>query len=324
MISIIIPVYNVISYLDKCLQSIHEQTYTEWECILVDDGSQDGSSELCDQWSGKDPRFKVIHQQNQGVSATRNNGIKASQGDYFVFIDSDDWVTRDYLSDLISNDSSDIELIVSGIQAICKGQIIETYIPLKARQFQIISSESEAFFDLFEKFLLFGPWAKLYKSYIIKENNILYDTSCAFGEDLLFNFEYLQYVKKIATVAKSNYFYRKDEENTLSRKFRKDQFSNDYRLWNVRVNYLKQKILWTPDARSLMYKTLWGQVYDGIFTHALNAPISYAEIKDVLSISEIEKLKDFQELFEASKWIKWLIVKRQAFLIYVYLKFLCK
>lgn len=91
--SIIIPVYNVEEYLDQCLRSVVSQTYRDFEIILVDDGSPDRSGALCDAWAEKDSRVRVIHQENQGLSGARNTGIRAAEGDYLMFLDSDDWWT---------------------------------------------------------------------------------------------------------------------------------------------------------------------------------------------------------------------------------------
>ena len=92
MISVIIPVYNVEKYLNRCLQSVLNQTYTEFEVILIDDGSTDKSGEICDSVLS-DKRCKVIHQNNQGVSSARNRGLAASRGEYILFVDPDDWLT---------------------------------------------------------------------------------------------------------------------------------------------------------------------------------------------------------------------------------------
>ncbi|MBR6570374.1 MAG: glycosyltransferase family 2 protein [Clostridia bacterium] len=92
LISIIVPVYKVEKYLNRCLQSIAGQTYGNLEIILVDDGSPDGCPQLCDQWAAKDKRFKVIHKQNGGPSAARNAALEIARGDYFYFVDSDDYV----------------------------------------------------------------------------------------------------------------------------------------------------------------------------------------------------------------------------------------
>lgn len=97
LISVIVPVYNVEKYLYRCLHSIYEQTYNNIEVILVDDGSTDSSLQLLREYTKKDSRFKVIHQKNMGLSAARNTGIRYSKGEYLTFIDSDDYVTHDYI-----------------------------------------------------------------------------------------------------------------------------------------------------------------------------------------------------------------------------------
>lgn len=97
LISIIIPVYNVLEFLDKCLSSVLLQTYTDLEIILIDDGSTDGSSKLCDEYAKKDQRIKVIHKNNSGQSSARNYGIDICTGKYVAFIDADDFVSKDYI-----------------------------------------------------------------------------------------------------------------------------------------------------------------------------------------------------------------------------------
>lgn len=113
MISIIIPVYNVEQYLDKCLQSVIHQTYQDIEIILVDDGSSDNSGILCDKWQEKDSRIKVIHKSNGGVSNARNVAIEQANGEYLMFIDSDDIVSDDLckvLFEMLKNNNADISI----------------------------------------------------------------------------------------------------------------------------------------------------------------------------------------------------------------------
>ena len=98
LVSIIVPVYNVEKYLQACLESLACQTYPELEIILIDDGSTDSSGKMCDEFAQKDPRFKVVHQANGGLSNARNHGIQLAQGDYLTFVDSDDTVTNDYVT----------------------------------------------------------------------------------------------------------------------------------------------------------------------------------------------------------------------------------
>lgn len=117
-VSIIIPVYNSEDYLDRCLQSVIGQSLPDWECILVDDGSKDGSSRKCDEYAKKDIRFKVYHRANHGPSSSRNYGIDNAQGEYICFIDSDDYVGEDYLKHLVEPMEQDktIGMTVVGMQ----------------------------------------------------------------------------------------------------------------------------------------------------------------------------------------------------------------
>ncbi len=103
LISVIVPVYNVKPYLGRCINALIEQEYSEIEIILIDDGSSDGSGEICDKYSVKDSRIKVIHKENGGLSDARNIGIEVAKGDIFTFVDSDDWVSDDYLSIMYEN-----------------------------------------------------------------------------------------------------------------------------------------------------------------------------------------------------------------------------
>ena len=103
LVSVIVPIYNSGKYLDKCIDSIVNQTYKNLEIILVDDGSTDNAPEICDEWAKKDERIKVIHQENGGVSKARNVGLDNVTGEYISFVDSDDYVVRNYIDFLYYN-----------------------------------------------------------------------------------------------------------------------------------------------------------------------------------------------------------------------------
>lgn len=121
MFSIIIPVYNVEQYLDKCLKSISKQTFLDFECIIVDDGSPDNSNAIIDKYVNKDQRFKVIHQKNMGLSAARNTGLDVAKGDYITFVDSDDYIANDYLEKFVLKiASSNADIIICGIIEVFK------------------------------------------------------------------------------------------------------------------------------------------------------------------------------------------------------------
>ena len=124
-VSVIIPIYNVEKYLEKCLNTIINQTYKNLEIILIDDGSTDKSSTICDEYCEKDKRIKVIHKNNEGVSSARNKGIELSKGKYIVFIDPDDYVTDEHVEVLydciISNN---VDLVISNLIDINEDGII--------------------------------------------------------------------------------------------------------------------------------------------------------------------------------------------------------
>lgn len=318
MISIIIPVYNVAQYLDQCLQSVLGQSYTDWECILVDDGSKDDSGAKCDEWCKRDSRFHVIHQKNQGVSSARNNGIKASKGDYITFIDSDDWVDAVYLMHLIKPAGKGVEYIVSGHKCIVEGEITSMLVPNNTCTFELGETGAEPFADLYSKNLLNGPCTKLYRRSIIIEHDIHFPLDVHYGEDLLFNYDYLRHVKFIASVAESDYYYRQVFGTSLSHKPRPDRFQNDYHQWQVRREFLISRNLWTPQLQQEMYLYLWGVVYDGLFEASANRTYSY--ISGILSIPEIRYLKQYAPSFAAAHWIKQAILHRCAFVFWVFFK----
>ena len=106
-ISIIIPVYNAENYLRRCIESVLSQSFTDFELILMDDGSKDKSPQICDEYASQDTRVQVIHKANGGVSAARNDGLDIAKGEYVTFIDSDDWVEREYLQSLYDKRSLD-------------------------------------------------------------------------------------------------------------------------------------------------------------------------------------------------------------------------
>ena len=321
MVSIIVPVYNVETYLDECIQSIVSQTYKHWECILIDDGSTDQSGTICNTWAEKDARIKVIHQSNQGVSVARNTGFTHAIGEFITFIDSDDWIEKDYLTALtehIVQNSSD--LYVSGIIQDFKDGSNLTYTPINQISFCLNSENVHHFIDLNRKHLLYGPTANLYRKSIIQEHNIRFRTDLSYGEDLLFNYEYLEHVKNITCIDKAYYHYRIIGSNTLSSKLRQDQFETDYTQWKVLQSFYKRKELWNKEAKELLYQRLWGIIYDGLFLFPKLKNANYQYIKQILSIPEIQDLKSYKDLFSCKAWIKQAILNKISLLFYFFFK----
>lgn len=322
MISIIIPVYNASAFLDQCIDSIASQSYQDWECILVDDGSTDNSGTICDKWTEKDSRIKVIHQQNAGVSAARNKGLNVCSGEYICFVDSDDWLEEGYLS-LMINHTNDADLIVSGqIREYPNGKSTHVY-PKNTESFSLTPENINIFTELNSKSLLYAPHEKLYLSSIIKSNHLVFPIGCQYGEDLTFNYHYLNYVKKIVCINKALYHYRL-LQNSLSTIFRPNQFFEDYNQWIILKQFYIRHSLFTDKAKEYLYKRLWGIIYDGIFIYPRLTEKPTGYLKKVLTIPEIKQLGPYKSLFPCSTWIKWAILNSNSLLFRLYFKLIKK
>lgn len=318
MISIIIPIYNSAPFLNKCLESIEKQNTQTWECIMVNDGSTDNSSEICYSWTEKDERFKLINQLNKGVSAARNIGIENAKGDWITFVDADDWLESNYLSVMADITTTKVDLVVSGqIREFDNGKNL-IYKPNRTETFTICPNKANQFNELNLKSLLYAPHEKLFKSDVIKKNNLDFQVGCSYGEDLQFVYAYLEHVKTIGTVNQALYHYRIANSGTLSTKFRDNQFSEDYRQWEIVYNFYDNHGLLNESSNQYLAKRLWGIVYDGIFLYPnLNKPPK-DYIKNILSIPKIKFLKKYHFVFTTARWIKWSILNRLSFVFNLY------
>lgn len=228
LISAIVPVYNVEKYLYRCVDSILKQTYENFELILIDDGSPDNCSQMCDELSEKDSRIKVIHQENQGLSAARNSGIKIAKGNYLTFIDSDDWISNTMFEDLINlikEKNADISIcnfIVTDGNAIYKKNT-------KAEE-KLYSK------DEFMKIILrvnsnrciHYAWGKLYKKDVIDKNE--HYPVGMLNEDVEGMFKAVLKSEKIAETNKIGYFYYENSESISRKKF-SENFLSLHHVW---------------------------------------------------------------------------------------------
>ena len=210
LISVIIPVYNVEEYLEQCLETVCGQTYKNLEIILVDDGSTDGSGQICDEWSSKDNRIRVIHKQNGGVSSARNEGLKIATGDYIGFVDSDDWLEPEMYEKLLKG--------IEGADAVSCGYVDYPYgegVPVpKGTKVVPACGFPDAIIAIFERNGYFTTlWSKLFKRTIVyrEERFIPLDTSLSFGEDEVWLVTILRRCKKIAFVPEALYHWRPRE-----------------------------------------------------------------------------------------------------------------
>ena len=190
-ISIIVPVYNTEKYLRHCLDSILNQSFQDFELLLIDDGSKDRSGKICDEYAEKDKRISVWHQENQGVSVARNVGLEHAQGEWIYFPDSDDIVIENALEIMMKMCVEDIDYVMCGYEVYDENGNCSYAIP--ERQERVISRE-DALMEMFaptdyryQGYL----WNKLFKASIIRDNNLRFVKGIKFNEDRLYNVEYL-------------------------------------------------------------------------------------------------------------------------------------
>ena len=188
MISVIIPAYNAARTIRRCIQSVLEQTYTEWEMIIVDDGSTDDTLAICQSYD--DSRIRVLHKENGGVSSARNMGLKFAQGDYIAFIDSDDFIEIDYLQHLSYGFGSDIVITGFYYGAVPEASCFKLQLSDKQKVRQELSK-------LINADQLCFPWGRLFKRSILEKCQICFDEQMRFAEDNVFNWEFLCHAESI-------------------------------------------------------------------------------------------------------------------------------
>ena len=197
-ISIIVPVYNVEKYIRRCLDSIAAQTFTDWECICVDDGTPDASGKICDEYAQKDGRFVVIHKENGGVSSARNVGWDVAKGEYVTFCDSDDWVEKEMLEVFYNTAlKNDAEVVISGFRTTDEHGNYQEFLP--SAGWLTMPRDFQSCFN--------SPWGKLYKKTILSKNKIYFPKGITMAEDLYFNFNIFFVSKKLFIVNKPFYNY---------------------------------------------------------------------------------------------------------------------
>lgn len=188
-ISIIVPVYNTSKFLSTCIESILNQSFTDFEVLLIDDGSTDQSGEICDNYASCDARIKVYHKPNGGVDSARNLGISEARGNYFYFVDSDDKLLPGCLQNLVNGISDGVDLIVGGYIYSSDGVEHESNTSVSHRFFDRTGIMEEL---LCPKFQSLGmPWTNLYKADIIRDNNLQFNKNIHSIDDRVFMVSYI-------------------------------------------------------------------------------------------------------------------------------------
>lgn len=266
--SIVIPVYNVESYLARCMESVQNQTFADYEIILVDDGSKDSSGALCDQYKAQDERITVIHKENGGLSSARNAGIENASGRYICFVDSDDWIAKNYCE-------------------VIAGKIKETNADLLNFHYSRISKEGTTlahsifkpgFYkkqEIREQIMpwliapadfanpgrpVFSAWSHVYKMEIIEKNHMRFVSEREIGsEDYLFNMNYYLNADSFCLLEDSLYFYDQ-RGGSLTQRYRKNLYEQNKKLYSYYLKLFQEKDLYErykENLTSLYLRTIF-------------------------------------------------------------------
>ena len=214
-ISIIVPIYNVEKYLRECIDGLLEQTFKNYELILINDGSTDDSANICNKYKKIDSRIKVIHQRNQGVSAARNAGLDSATGKYIYFCDADDYMSMDLLKENFeSAEKYEANMVIFGYNSVENNSIIQTHNVANSAFYEAKYDFRNHYIELHQNYLTYTLWNKLYKRDYIVENQINFDGELRIGEDAVFNYNLYENIDRVYINSNCYYNYRMFRENS--------------------------------------------------------------------------------------------------------------
>lgn len=220
-VSIIVPAYNAAGTLTMCLDSILAQTFPGFELIVVDDGSKDGTASICDGYAAQDSRVKVIHKANGGVGAARNSGLEIASGEFVAFVDSDDSVLPDYLTNLIGHIAEGIDLVISNARKICCGRTTE-------ERYHPVTVQDNDFDAIFANNVLHAsPWSKLYRRSVLQREGLGFPEDMDMGEDAVFLLTFMADSEGVVVSGDADYVYVADGGGSLTKKlysFEKEKY----------------------------------------------------------------------------------------------------
>ena len=291
MISIIVPVYNVENYLEECLDSIKNQTYTDIEVILVNDGSTDNSQVICERYCQQDPRFHLINQSNQGQSVARNNGVAASRGEFITFVDSDDVIKSDMLQQLMRYMDTGIDIVecdrTEAIQCLNE----------EKKDIHVKELDSnEALYECFNHGVSWSPVAKLYRREIVEKvpflENLIY-------EDFYTGIVSLKYIHKMRKINYIGYYYRYHTSSTMNQKYSEK---------NLDIFKVGEKLLeefrednWLPYVGNMLF--LVGIGHFKKYNIRVGHPYYQLYVDEIHKYAEIAKKSS--DIFKSSKLLRW-------------------
>lgn len=291
LITVIVPVYNTGKYIEKCVISLINQTYSNIEILLIDDGSTDDSAKECKKLLSLDKRISYYLKENGGLADARNFGLKLASGEYVIFLDSDDWFEKDLIMNYYNLlNQNHLDVVVQGFTI--ELEVENSIVYNKMNEEQIFKEKIyDGIIALEEKGLFNSACNKIYKLSIIKDNEIYFKKDGMPAEDLLFNCEYFTFIKSMAYIPSCSYHYIKREVETLTTKYIIDYDKKimDYHKARKKMYLMlniddADRIILLNNSLSFYVLTVFTNIY------RYNCPLSKKEkiniIKDVLNNQE--------------------------------------
>lgn len=313
MVSIIVPVYKSEATLERCVSSLCAQSYEDIEIILVVDGPPDASGILAGKLAEEHEQVKVVFQKNQGVSASRNRGIREASGEYIRFVDSDDYVERDSVKCMVeAMEQSGAELVIAGYHHLYFGRRV-TKLPPVTGTFPTKRAKDEVL-SLYRNGYLNMPWNKLYRKENIKDG---FPTDLNLGEDLCFNLQYLKDTKHFTVIQETVCEYIQDDRGTtLSTKRRLDKIPIAFRLYETVGKILRELYSDIGKEGSCLESKLVVEFLDDLEGLYFDKGLSVHQKKDVILTYEQALARLFRKNPDAQITLKLLDYK----IIYFFLK----
>ena len=254
--SVIVPVYGVEKYLDRCIESVLAQSFHNFELILVDDCSPDRCPEICDEWAKRDPRVRVIHKPvNEGLGFARNTGMKVVSGDYVLFLDSDDYVAQGLLDKCNEALTEQTDILVFGVQSVyenSRGRVKYTESAVPQMGFAKKPREKADVFAQLNRCGCFPfAWNKVYRSAFLLKSGVVFEQTKLI-EDFLFNIALFEQAERIDVVSTVLYYYRRPVHETLVSKYAPEFFALVKRKYCLEENFLRRCDGLTPDNIALI------------------------------------------------------------------------
>lgn len=277
-LSIIIPIYNLESYLEKCLDSIVCQDCQAIEVVLVNDGSVDNSGKIADDYANRYSFISVIHQENQGVSVARNNGLLIAKGDYIWFVDGDDWVDETAVNKITQLCAKGVDIIFIGKADVVDGLCLNSLSQSKS----ILTPKllEENFLNLLSKNITYFPWDKIVKKQLLIDNHLFFNKKYTVGEDYFWNVGLLSHAQTFMLIDDALYFYRKFRNGSATERASEVRTKKSIEVLKDSIDYI-EKINNSPykkESLLLFSSKVWFGVYPDLITINRNDGLRYQKI----------------------------------------------